>query len=271
MNIVSTSLLHLFMGYLFLWAGGFLTTFYFRIPRKIPINGFSNPPACDTCGAKIKFPNYFPGYMFFFGGRKCKDCGMKIPIIYFIIEFGVMAILLANFAINFEHYEVGIQESFLIWSIILTLLLYIEHEKVYYKGILTIIICGMLTRNYDLLNYKYVGAMALIGFFLYLPYTTIRIKEKLDLPKGDIKKGKKGKKKGKQMYSIQNSNAAFSFRDMVLIIVCFCFATKSVLIVTVLMYPLVYLFGDRITLFRYLPNRNIPFFLICNIIGIMAI
>jgi hypothetical protein len=72
-----------FLGAIF---GNILTTFFFRIPRNIPINGIQQPPMCSSCGIKIKYPYYAPFFQAILKGLKCFSCGAKIPIIYTAIE-----------------------------------------------------------------------------------------------------------------------------------------------------------------------------------------
>lgn len=81
-NIIS----YIFAFFVSLWFGNFITSFYFRIPRSIPLNGRTHPPMCSTCGVHLKYPDYGPLYHYIFRGKKCNICGSVIPPEYFFIE-----------------------------------------------------------------------------------------------------------------------------------------------------------------------------------------
>lgn len=95
----------LLFGYVFIlfvcfWFGNFITSFYFRIPRNIPLNGKMYPPMCSTCGVRLKYPDYGPLYHYIFRGKKCKICGAPIPKEYFYIELFTGLICLSVFVLH---------------------------------------------------------------------------------------------------------------------------------------------------------------------------
>ncbi|EFO4689840.1 prepilin peptidase [Shigella dysenteriae] len=53
----------------------------------IPDLSVCSPPSrCDHCHARIKWYNLIPFFGYFFSRGKCRNCGMKIPIIYPLTE-----------------------------------------------------------------------------------------------------------------------------------------------------------------------------------------
>jgi prepilin signal peptidase PulO-like enzyme (type II secretory pathway) len=146
-NIVT----YIFMFFASLWFGNFITSFYFRIPRGISLNGKTNPPMCSNCGVKLKYPDYGPIYYYIFRAKKCKVCGVEIPKEYFFIEVFTAIICLLIFIIH------GLNDKscfmvFLILSLILAMLINMKHGKISEKS-LWIVIVGALC--YAMFNLKY--------------------------------------------------------------------------------------------------------------------
>lgn len=88
---------YVFIFFVCLWFGNFITSFYFRIPRNIPLNGKTHPPMCSTCKVRLKYPDYGPLYHYIFRSKKCKVCSSPIPAEYFWIELCTAITLLTVF------------------------------------------------------------------------------------------------------------------------------------------------------------------------------
>lgn len=112
-----------------IWFGNFITSFYYRIPKNIPLNGKTHPPMCSTCGVKLKYPDYGPVYYYIFKGKFCKVCGAKIPQEYFFIE---LFTAIACMVVIFTH---GISEKsfmmlFVLLAYILAFLINLKNERI---------------------------------------------------------------------------------------------------------------------------------------------
>lgn len=123
-----------FLFFVSLWFGNFITSFYFRIPRGISLNGRTNPPMCSNCGVKLKYPDYGPLYYYLFKGRACKICGSKIPFEYFFIETITAVMCLVAFLMN------GLVEGtflmiFVLLSYILVFVINLKHGEVPEKAL----------------------------------------------------------------------------------------------------------------------------------------
>lgn len=108
---------YVFIFFVCLWFGNFITSFYFRIPRNIPLNGKTHPPMCSTCKVRLKYPDYGPLYYYIFRSKKCKVCGSPIPAEYFWIELLTATTLLTVF---FFH---GITEKACFMALCITTLI----------------------------------------------------------------------------------------------------------------------------------------------------
>src|SRR4051812_49132179 len=84
-----------------LLIGNYITSAYFRIPRDIPINGLSDDrgkkPHCSKCGHKLKFYEYLPLLSWVSTLFKCNYCGVRIDLIYPILEATMMFVSLLLF------------------------------------------------------------------------------------------------------------------------------------------------------------------------------
>ena len=64
--------------------GSFYTLAVYRIPRKIDITHTHS--FCPKCNHKLGFFELIPVWSYIFLGGKCKNCGQKIRIRYFLLE-----------------------------------------------------------------------------------------------------------------------------------------------------------------------------------------
>ena len=129
----------LYISYIFafftsLWFGNFITSFYFRIPRGIPLNGKTHPPMCSTCNTRLKYPDYGPLYYYVFRAKFCKICKSPISPEYFFIELCTALICISVFAVH------GVSEKsclmvFVTLAYILTYLINTKHGVIPEKAL----------------------------------------------------------------------------------------------------------------------------------------
>jgi|GEM_PF-4487074 prepilin signal peptidase PulO-like enzyme (type II secretory pathway) len=89
--------------------GNFATTFYYRLPRGLPINGGrlgieGKAPHCSVCNNPLRYYEYLPILNIFSTFGKCNYCGVKVDHSYHLLELGgvITAILLfLQYGINF--------------------------------------------------------------------------------------------------------------------------------------------------------------------------
>lgn len=129
--------------FIFIWFGNFLTTFYYRIPRNIPVNGITNPPMCSNCGTKIKWPYFGPLIAFILTDGTCKICKSKIPKEYLYIEIGTTLILFVNFLTKGFTGNIVAQTLF-IWSLIMAALINYKHRTVHEKTTWIVLTLGLI-------------------------------------------------------------------------------------------------------------------------------
>jgi len=133
-----------FFGVIF---GNFATTYFHRIPLGKPINGRNNQsglkPHCSNCGHELKFYEYLPVLSWVFSFGKCNYCRAKIDPAYYILEIcSTLYAILLNHMIGISY--LFIPSLVLGISILLSTLLFIRHQKIYFNVILTMLICLLL-------------------------------------------------------------------------------------------------------------------------------
>ncbi len=72
------------------WLGNITTSFFYRLPRNIPIHRTNNPPMCSNCGNNLKFYEYMPLFYRLFCGSKSRCCNTPIPDVYLFMELSVI-------------------------------------------------------------------------------------------------------------------------------------------------------------------------------------
>lgn len=165
--LVTKIITYIFMFFSSLWFGNFLTSFYFRIPRGIPLNGRTHPPMCSTCGIKLKYPDYGPLYHHLFRGKSCKVCGSEIPKEYFFMELFAAITIMTAFIIH------GLSDKscfmvFTIISLILSLTINAKHGRIPEKALWILFVT---TVAYVMFSFKYESdilflfiSKAIVGF-----------------------------------------------------------------------------------------------------------
>ena len=71
--------------------GSFNTMLCYRIPREIPLGLFSHQRSkCPECEQVIPWHNNIPIFSYLFLRGKCSQCGVRIPLRYFLIEVSTL-------------------------------------------------------------------------------------------------------------------------------------------------------------------------------------
>ncbi len=142
---------YIFMFFASLWFGNFITSFYFRIPRGIPLNGRTHPPMCSKCGVKLKYPDYGPLYHHIFRGKSCKVCGSEIPKEYFFMELFSAITIMTAFIIHGMS-DKSVFMVFTIISLILCLTINAKHGRIPEKALWILFVT---TIAYTMFSLKY--------------------------------------------------------------------------------------------------------------------
>jgi prepilin signal peptidase PulO-like enzyme (type II secretory pathway) len=165
---VVTIITYIFMFSASLWFGNFITSFYFRIPRGIPLNGRTHPPMCSTCGVKLKYPDYGPLYYYLFRGKCCKVCGSEIPKEYFIMELLAAITIMTAFVVH------GLSDKscfmvFTIIALILNITINAKNGRLPEKSLWILLVAVLV---YVMFSFKYESDIlfllitnAAVGFF----------------------------------------------------------------------------------------------------------
>jgi prepilin signal peptidase PulO-like enzyme (type II secretory pathway) len=147
--LIASNILFYWLAFLVsVWIGNFITSFYYRIPRGIALNGMQNPPMCSGCGIRLKYPDYGPLYYYLFKAKNCKACGAGIPGIYCLIELFIGLTIMLNFLLNGIS-ELSVAEGFAIAFLFLILFIDVSHKQVYEKSLVFLLVC-MLVRGFYL-------------------------------------------------------------------------------------------------------------------------
>ena len=185
--------LTIILGVLFTMLGFVFASFFGVVISRVPNNESIVRPAshCDSCGHTLKWYENIPILSFIFLKGKCKECGAKIPVFFFIYE------ILGGLFICLTYVQFGLSINFLFASLIVLILLLIGGYDFKTNTILDIfwIIFLALTIGFDVyrivvLHYVWwhflVGAGALGGFFLLLKVVFYLIKKEDVLGTGDV-------------------------------------------------------------------------------------
>ena len=148
---ISYFLFYIFSFIVSIWIGNFLTSFYYRIPRGITLDGKKMPPMCSTCGTRLYYPDYGPIYYYLFKAKSCKVCGAKVPVVYFFMELFIGAILILNFYFN-DVNELSVISCFVIAALILNAMINFSHNQLYQLSLTMLLFCGII-RGVEISNH----------------------------------------------------------------------------------------------------------------------
>lgn len=142
--------------------GNFATSFYFRLPRNIPINGHpqlaGQAPHCSSCGHVLRFYEYFPILNFIFTRGRCNYCNVKIDTTYHLLEFSS---ILSALCIKEMH---GLNFAFvaklpLAVLFILIAALYQKHQHFFKELSLLALGIALIQQNYLIVAVFGLGAV----------------------------------------------------------------------------------------------------------------
>ncbi|HHY13458.1 MAG TPA: prepilin peptidase [Thermoanaerobacterales bacterium] len=162
--------------------GSFLNVCIYRIPLKKSI--ISPPSHCINCGYRLKAFDLIPiiSYIFLLG--RCRKCGIKISIIYPIVEIITGVLFLYSykrFDFTFDLFKVLILISILIISTFTDIEHGIIPDKIVIPGMLIALVLNIIFCIYNLPSF--IGGFLLGGGFLLL----LSIISKGGMGGGDIK------------------------------------------------------------------------------------
>jgi prepilin signal peptidase PulO-like enzyme (type II secretory pathway) len=163
---------YIIAGYFGLIIGNFATSFYFRVPRNIPLMGFnyvnSIPPRCSTCNHHLKLKEYIPLFGYIFCNGRCNYCGVKIDFSYFIIEIlSLFLSLFCYYSFNFLDWYI-IFVLFGIVSLMMSLNLNSSHEVNVKFLIFNIFLAIIYKTLLNLTVYDWVFKIAICSIFYTL-------------------------------------------------------------------------------------------------------
>ncbi|WP_236870357.1 prepilin peptidase [Candidatus Bandiella numerosa] len=163
---------YIIAGYFGLIIGNFATSFYFRVPRSVPLMGFNYenpiPPRCSTCNHCLKLKEYIPIFGYIFCKGRCNYCGAKIDFSYFIIEIlSLFLSLFCYYSFNFLDWHI-IFVLFGIVSLMMYLNLNSSHEVNVKFLIFNIFLAIIYKTLLNLTVYDWVFKIAICSIFYTL-------------------------------------------------------------------------------------------------------
>ena len=153
MEILIYSILYTYIFTMGLFLGSFFNVVGIRVPNKESLLGRSHCPNCGkTLGALELFP--IVGYLVLKG--KCKECNMKIPLKYPLMEFITGVLFLSSFV--FLQYNMI---EYILIVLFISLMVIITVSDMYYQTIPDIFLIIFLPFIFVLriyyFNYFYVN------------------------------------------------------------------------------------------------------------------
>lgn len=166
--------------------GSFLNVLIFRLPRKMSL--LKPPSSCPECHRKIKFFHNIPVVSYIWLKGKCRYCGAKIPLSYFIVELATpLVFLLIHFQYNLSlHFFVScLFASAMIVLCVIDYYHQILPDIITLPGLMGAVVYSLFRTDLNLTD-SLLGAVSGAGFLLlvYVLYFLIRKKEGLGM--GDV-------------------------------------------------------------------------------------
>lgn len=155
--------------------GSFCTLAVYRIPLKKDIT--HEHSFCPNCNHKLAFWDLIPVLSYIFLKGKCRYCGEKIRIRYFLLEvFSGLVVMLFGISLNFsfEKLEIGKYIYFvfgILYIVTLTLIAGIDKErKQIQKGVLLfgILIVGIYILYLSIVEQFIIDRYAIYLFFMFI-------------------------------------------------------------------------------------------------------
>ena len=193
--------------------GNFATSFYFRIPKHIPLLGLNHinsvPPRCSKCNHYLKFKEYLPVIWFIICKGRCNYCGEKINVNYLIIE--IFSLLLSLFCYHYFYFldwyvifllfgivslvmslslydSINVSLKFILFNVFLSIIYSTLVSLTIYDWVFKVAVSAILYSLYTHAYYKYnlknldleLVKILLIAFFWFdllflIPYTMLLV------------------------------------------------------------------------------------------------
>jgi leader peptidase (prepilin peptidase)/N-methyltransferase len=166
--------------------GSFLNVVIYRLPRGLSL--ISPPSACPGCGRRIKAYDNIPVISYILLRGKCRACGLRISLVYPIVELITpicFLLLYARFSLSVAFFASCLFASALIALCFIDLHHQILPDEITLPGlILALLYSGF--RSDMTLRQSMIGAVSGAGFLLliYAAYLLLRKKEGLGM--GDV-------------------------------------------------------------------------------------
>lgn len=166
--------------------GSFLNVVIYRVPAGLSL--VRPPSACPACKARIKPYDNIPVVSFLVLRGKCRFCGAKIPVSYFLVELltpAAFAVLYLRFGWGLTFVAAALFTSALIALGFIDFKHKILPDKITYPGIVLALAYAFVRSDLTFLQALLGGAVG-AGFLLvvYGAYYLLRKKEGLGL--GDV-------------------------------------------------------------------------------------
>ncbi len=151
------------------WTGNIVTSFFYRLPRNIPIHRDHNPPMCSACGTKLKFYQYMPLFYRVFCSSKTHCCGTDVPNVYTAIE----ALVIFSSVITYLTYGLSNLGLTIMLSIpVITCILFIFYynykipKDILWAQVLCLIIYRLYGLQTDLLDIMFVAMFTMVTLLI---------------------------------------------------------------------------------------------------------
>lgn len=166
--------------------GSFLNVVIYRLPRGLSL--IRPPSSCPQCGTRIKAYDNIPIVSYLLLRGKCRACGLKIPIVYPVVELLTpigFLLLYARFSLGVPFFASCLFASALLVLCFIDLHHQILPDEITLPGLALALVYAAF-RSDITLRQSLVGAVAGAGFLLliYGAYFLLRKKEGLGM--GDV-------------------------------------------------------------------------------------
>jgi leader peptidase (prepilin peptidase)/N-methyltransferase len=156
-----------------LFLGNLMTSFYFRLPRKISLAGYRSKaakPMCSNCKRPLQWYEYLPVLNWLTSRGKCKKCGWRVDRSYLVMELGAACLGLVCF------WRYGSGESFFValalsLSGLLALMLFLQQG--YRNAILSQVVLALALVHAVISGTGVFGLLisAVIVLLIYMAWT----------------------------------------------------------------------------------------------------
>jgi leader peptidase (prepilin peptidase)/N-methyltransferase len=166
--------------------GSFLNVVIYRLPRSLSL--VWPPSGCPRCGTRIKPYDNIPLLSYLLLGGKCRACGLKISIIYPLVESLTpvcFLLLYARFSLSVAFFASCLFASALIALFFIDFTHQILPDEITLPGLaLALFYSGF--RSDMTLRQSLAGAVAGAGFLLFIYGIYLLLRKKEGLGMGDV-------------------------------------------------------------------------------------